>query len=84
MICAPVVLCLCFACAARPSSARRGVDRCASRGPGRYTELGNNSLEPRFAGSSRNQVSVDRVTGDTVDRLTGDTVKRVTGGTVSF
>ena len=39
-----------------------------------YTELGNNSLEPRFAGNSRNQVSVTRVTGDTANRVTGDVV----------
>ena len=38
----------------------------------KYTELGNNSLEPRFAGNSRNHFSVNRVTGDTVDRVTGD------------
>ena len=37
-----------------------------------YSELGNNSLEPRFAGNSRNQVSVNRVTGDTINRVTGD------------
>ena len=41
---------------------------------GGHTELGNNSLEPRFAGNSRNQVSVNRVTGDTVNRVTGDMV----------
>ena len=40
-----------------------------------YTELGNNSLEPRFAGNSRSQVSVNRVTGDTVNRVTGDMVR---------
>ena len=40
-----------------------------------YSELGNNSLEPRFAGNSRNQVSVNRVTGDTVNRVTGDMVR---------
>ena len=42
-----------------------------------YTELGNNSLEPRFAGNSRNHFSVNRVTGDTVNRVTGDTVTRL-------